>query len=419
MIPNPVRILLLEDSPDDAQLVFLNLEQQGVYADCSRVETEAAFISTLNQHPDLIIADYSLPQFDGLHALKIVREQQLDIPFIFISGTFGEEVVAGALDLGANDFLMKDRLARLGASVRHVLEQKRLQDEKRRSDAALFESERRLRSMMENIYLIAVMIDVNGNIVFCNDFLLKITGWERDDVLGRSWFDIFIPKDNTEVKQIFQDAMHNGSLPIHNENIILTKSAESRLIKWNNSLLKDVDENIIGTASIGEDITERKKVEEALRRMSIHDALTGLYNRGFFVEEMERYERGRKFPISIVMADVDYLKVTNDQYGHAAGDALLKRVAHALTIAFRAEDVVARIGGDEFAILLPDTDETAANVTLQRVQRIIDEDNAANIGTPIQLSLGVSTASKPAPLANILKEADANLYQVKRGRDAS
>jgi len=418
VLPNPVHILLVEDSPDDAQLVSLNLEQQGVHADCLRVETEAAFISALNTHPDLIIADYSLPQFDGLHALKIVREQQLDIPFIFISGTFGEEVVAGALDLGANDFLMKDRLARLGTSVRHVLEQKYLRDEKKRSDAALFESERRLRSMMENMYLIAVMLDVNGNIVFCNDFLLKITGWERDKVLGNNWFDVFIPKELTDVKQLFQNAMQHGALPIHQENLILAKSGETRLINWNNSILKDVDGNIIGTASIGEDITERKRVEEALRRMSTHDALTGLYNRGFFVEEMERLERGRKFPISIVMADVDYLKETNDQYGHAAGDALLKRVAHVLTVAFRAEDVVARIGGDEFAILLPNTDQAAADIALERVQRVINDDNLMLSGTPIQLSLGVSTATKPTPLKQVLKEADANLYLVKRGRDS-
>lgn len=418
MIPKPVHILLLEDSPDDAQLVSLNLEQQGVQADCSRVETEAAFITVLNQQPDLIIADYSLPQFDGLHALRIVRERQLDIPFIFISGTFGERVVAGALDLGANDFLMKDRLARLGASVRHVLEQKRLRDEKRHSDAALVESERRLRSMMENMYLIAVMLDVNGNVAFCNDFLLKITGWERDEILGRNWFDIFIPKDSVDVKQIFQNAMQHGTLPIHHENPILTKSGETRLINWNNSILKDVDGIIIGTASIGEDITERKRVEEALRRMSTHDALTGLYNRGFFVEEMERLERGRKFPVSIVMADVDYLKETNDQHGHAAGDALIKRVAHVLTVAFRAEDVVARVGGDEFAILLPNTDAAAADIALQRVQRVINEDNVANSGTPVQLSLGVSTAIKTVPLMNVLKEADANLYLVKRGRSS-
>ena len=120
----PIRILLLEDSFDDAQLILLILKQQGVQNDCQRVETEADFIAALDTRPDLIIADYILPQFDGLSALKIVREKQLDIPFIFISGTFGEEVVAGALDLGANDFLMKDRLARLGTSIQRVLEQK-------------------------------------------------------------------------------------------------------------------------------------------------------------------------------------------------------------------------------------------------------------------------------------------------------
>jgi len=417
---DPIRILLLEDSVDDAQLILFNLEQQGVYANCQQADSEAAFRAALDTYPDLIIADYILPQFDGLSALRIAREKPLDIPFIFISGTFGEEVVAGALDLGANDFLMKDRLARLGKSVQRVLEQKRLRDEKRRADAALFESERRLRSMMENMHLVAMMLDINGDISFCNDYLLQITGWSRDEVLGRNWFDTFIPGDLQAVKQMFLDAMENGSLPVHYENPILTKYGEVRLIKWNNSVLNGVEGEVIGAASIGEDITERKQAEEALRRMSTHDNLTGLYNRGYFVEEMERLERGRNFPISIIMADVDYLKETNDQWGHAAGDSLLKRVAQVFMTAFRAEDVVARIGGDEFSVLLPNTDEAAAEISLQRVQRLIQENNASHKDVPIRISLGVSSTGKnPTLLANVLKQADANLYRVKRGRVSS
>ena len=167
------------------------------------------------------------------------------------------------------------------------------------------------------------------------------------------------------------------------------------------------------------DISERVRAEEELRHLSIHDALTGLYNRGFFVEEMARLERGREFPVSIVMADVDHLKETNDQDGHAAGDALLKRVAQALIAAFRAEDVVARIGGDEFAVLLPATDATAAKVSLQRVRQVIQENNAAHTETPIRLSLGVSTAENPASLLVVLKEADANMYREKRRHDPS
>lgn len=167
--------------------------------------------------------------------------------------------------------------------------------------------------------------------------------------------------------------------------------------------------------AIVSDITERKKAEEELMHLSTHDVLTGLYNRGFFLEEMARLERGRKFPVSIVMADVDHLTETNDREGNAAGDKLLKRVAQTLTAAFRAEDMIARIGGDEFAVLLPSTDATTANLLLQRVQQVIQENNTDPTETPIRISLGVSTTESSAPLATALKNADLNRYRDKRG----
>lgn len=169
--------------------------------------------------------------------------------------------------------------------------------------------------------------------------------------------------------------------------------------------------------AIVSDVTERRQAEDELRRLSTHDPLTGLYNHGFFMAAMERLERGREFPVSIVMADVDHLKQTNDQYGHAAGDELLKHVAQALLKAFRSEDVVARIGGDEFAILLPVTNARAAHVSLQRVRQIIHEHNTDQAGIPLHISLGVATAEEPGRLSAALKEADAEMYRDKRSHN--
>lgn len=136
---------------------------------------------------------------------------------------------------------------------------------RKRAEKALQESERRFREMLENMDLVAMTLDQNGLVTFCNDFLLRLTGWNRGEVLGNDWFVQFIPESAPAVKTIFQESFRSGSLPRHYENPIKTRTGQLREIAWSNTVLRDMDGNPIGTAGIGEDITERKQAEQALR----------------------------------------------------------------------------------------------------------------------------------------------------------
>ena len=133
----------------------------------------------------------------------------------------------------------------------------------------------------------------------------------------------------------------------------------------------------------------------------------------FFDEEINRLERGRRFPVSIVMADIDGLKKINDFQGHASGDQLLKRAADVLAKSFRGEDMVARIGGDEFAALLPNADAEAAKQALKRIQNNIQEDNTGKNKFPLSISCGASTAEIGQNLKDALKQADKRMYKEK------
>ncbi len=149
----------------------------------------------------------------------------------------------------------------------------------KKSERALLETEKRFRELLENLKMIAVLLDLDGKILFCNDYLLELTDYKRDEVLGLNWFDIFLPDDDRdETKKLFLESAHQGTIPSHFENDIITRSGEKRFIFWNNTTLRDSTGNIFGTASIGSDMTDRLKAEEQLRhaqRMDVIGKLAG------------------------------------------------------------------------------------------------------------------------------------------------
>lgn len=163
-------------------------------------------------------------------------------------------------------------------------------------------------------------------------------------------------------------------------------------------------------------LREKRRTEEQLRHLSVHDSLTGLYNRMYFTAELDRLERGRHFPVSIIVADLDGLKQINDTLGHALGDRLICTAALVLKEGMRGDDVVARIGGDEFAVILPDTSEEAATKVLERIRTCEREVNRHATDFVVGLSLGTATADVKGSMEEALRTADLRMYEDKFAR---
>ena len=518
-MPQPLNVLIAEDNPNDAELALLELRRAGFAPTWVRVETEPAYLAQLNGKLELILSDFHMPQFNGLRALELLKLSGLDVPFILISGTIGEDMAVTAMKHGAADYFLKDRLTRLGASVIHALAATRFRAEKlqaakafdlaqaqlgqllEHSPAVLYslkldgkrivphlvsenitdllgftvaearepnwwlaqlhpedhasaaasfaatettgnslteyrmrhkdgnyrwvadtrrlirdekgkpteligvltditerrraadfvahasgkaahgrrrqvrlelalllcatvsiyalasrfnwfesvtrwflahdtsqidemlvamvtfstglgifalrrwreseldltshrqvqsalatlhgemdrrvqqrtaelknandslvveisvrtESNRRFDELLENVELIAMTLDQSGRVTFCNDYLLALSGWSRDEVLGADWCEKFLPDSAAAVKEMFFTTIKAGKIPSHHENPIRIRTGELRDIAWNNTMLRDAQGNLVGTASIGEDVTDRNRAARVLQ----------------------------------------------------------------------------------------------------------------------------------------------------------
>ena len=184
MTPPRVRILLLENNPADAELLQNELRRAGIDVKCTQVTTESDFIQHIEADYDLILADYHLPGFNGMQALKIVRSRR-DTPFILVSGAIRDDEAVEAIRNGADDYLLKDRLARLGPAVARALEQRQLRADEARAKQALEAAEERYRVLVETSRDAVIIVNERGVIEYANSALKRIFGYAPKDVAGR------------------------------------------------------------------------------------------------------------------------------------------------------------------------------------------------------------------------------------------
>jgi len=277
------------------------------------------------------------------------------------------------------------------------------------AEQALKESEKKYSSYIESSPYAVVVVDEKGNFLEANSAALAITGYSREQILKMDVWSITAPDSMDEAVEGFKSLLKDGRM-----------SAELKYIHrngftgwWTVDVVKLSQNRFLGFSI---DITGRKQAEAALINLSERDYLTGVYNRRFFETELERLNAENQLPISVMFGDINGVKLINDAFGHAVGDKLIKESAAILMDCCREGDVMARIGGDEFGILMPNTDRAAASEVVSNIQAALKEFDANSNSEMYQHSVSLGYATKYAideDIKEIIKNAEGYMYQRK------
>ena len=217
-----------------------------------------------------------------------------------------------------------------------------------------------------------MVVDRIGRIEMLNPVAELLTGWTVEEARGRHYLEVFVIRHeeaDVPIADAIADALGSGEVQeLANSAILISRQGNRYNLEDSAAPILSEDGKVEGVVLVFRDVTSKKEQLRQIQYLSFHDPLTGLYNRRFFNEELARLDTERNLPISVVMGDVNGLKLTNDVFGHAAGDMLLKRIAQVFRQICRADDIIARWGGDEFVLLLPKTNAADASAIVGRVK---------------------------------------------------
>ncbi len=265
---SPLRVLHLEDDPNDAELVQSKLEAEGIACEVTRVETRAEYLAALEQSEfDLILTDYALSAYDGLSALRAAREKWPDIPFIIVSGTLGEELAIETLREGVTDYVLKHRLTRLAPAVRRAIYEAEKHSELKRAAEALRQSEKRFRALIENSSDGIVLSSADGNSLYISPSASRILGYAREELAGTGIrLDLVHPDDVERTLAVMAELLQNPGKVVTAQYRFRHKDGSWR---W----LEIVSTNQLGEPSVQaivvnfRDVTQRKLAEEQIRKL--------------------------------------------------------------------------------------------------------------------------------------------------------
>jgi diguanylate cyclase (GGDEF)-like protein/PAS domain S-box-containing protein len=420
----PTLILLIEDVAATAKIVKAYLEAAPGAVVVETVGSLGAALEKIaGRSYDLIITDLNLPDSTGLETLDRLT-QATERLIIVLTIEEGREIRDAAIARGAYDFLQKDQLSQ--AALSQIVRLATLQANTFR---ALRESEARFRSLTELSSDWYWEQDAELRFVNTSGLTDKRGGITPGMHIGKSRWEL----PNTEIVNQTWDE-HRAILAARKpfRDLLLRRAdnqGEEHYVAVAGKAIFDAQGTFRGYQGVASDVTHRIRAEEALQRaneqleqLALHDPLTGLANRRKFAERFE-YDMARavraRMPLSLLMVDIDHFKAVNDQHGHLAGDACLKALAAILAGSVRAVDLVARFGGEEFLVLLPEMSAEQSLVAAERMRSQVQAHPVAieEGGPPLAITVSVGAATLSGPsirLEDLLHRADEAVYCAKR-----
>ncbi len=414
---NLVRILFIHRYLADVERCLHELKRLRYTVSSDVVLTPGQFSERMQAEVyDTVIAEYPSSNWQETQALDILREMKKDIPLVFLVHGLKREMAAELILKGAADCIEVDSIGHLPVAIHRALEEKVLRDQRDRAEKDLRRSEARYRALVGNRSYGICRCGRDGIFLEVNEAMMRMLGYgSREELLAEDLARDMIQDPGRRAKLLGQSSVDAPAEPVEIE----WKRKDHTVVKVRLSGREVLDEygRLEAYEVIAEDVTRQRELEDQLRRQAASDPLTGLANYRCLVDvldsEIKRSKRtGREF--ALLLFDVDGLKLINDRHGHMVGSQALCRLADVLSSCCRDIDTSARFGGDEFALVLPETSAKAANGVARRICESLANDEK---GPKLSVSVGVAVYPENGEtIEKLLCEADTGLYVKKQQR---